>query len=234
MPARTVAIGLLLVAAFETTPRGRAETAQSGGAWIDLFNGRNLDGWVQNGAAKYRAAGDEIVGTTVPGYQENSFLCTKRSFTNFVLELEFLDHPALNSGIQIRSTVADVETTEDWYGKKFKIPAGRVHGMQVEIDPSGRAWTGGIYGEAVIGWLNNLEKNEPARKAFKHGEWNKLRVEASGLSVKTWFNGVPAADLKADRICSGFIALEVHWVKEQEPLSIRFRNIRLQELPGRK
>ncbi len=40
------------------------------------------------------------------------------------------------SGIQIRSAVSDAPTTEEWYGKEIKVPAGRVHGPQVEIDPS--------------------------------------------------------------------------------------------------
>ena len=33
-------------------------------------------------------------------------------------------------------------------GQPIKVAAGRVHGYQVEIDPSTRAWSGGIYDEA--------------------------------------------------------------------------------------
>ncbi len=50
----------------------------------------------------------------------------------------------MNSGIQIRS-----ESTHDYNN-------GRVHGYQVEIDPSARAWSGGIYDEARRGWLYPL------------------------------------------------------------------------------
>jgi hypothetical protein len=207
-----------------------AQSAKDG--WVNLFNGRNLDGWVQKGGtAKYAVVDGQLVGTSVPN-TGNSFLCTTRNFTNFILEVEFKDDPGLNSGIQIRSAVSDAPTTEEWYGKEIKVPAGRVHGPQVEIDPSARAWTAGLYGEAIVGWLNDLKENEPARKAFKQGEWNQIRIEVNGLSIKTWLNGVAAVDHKADKVRSGLIALQVHGVgKKEEAMQIRFRSVRLKELP---
>jgi len=206
--------------------------AAQGGGWIDLFNGKNLDGWAQHGgAAKYRIEDGQIIGTTVPG-TPNSFLCTAKPYTNFILEAEFKVDPGLNSGIQIRSSVSDVETTEVWFGKTIKFAPGRVHGVQVEIDPSERAWTGGLYGEGSIGWFKDLKDNEPARKAFKQGDWNKFRIEARGEMIRTWLNGVAAAELKMDTVRTGFIGLQVHAVgKRTEPLEVRFRNIRLQLLP---
>src|SRR5262249_30788074 len=150
---------------------------------------------------------------------------------DFILELEFKVQEGLNSGVQIRSQCFDEAKTVELGGKKINIPAGRVHGYQVEIDPSDRAWTGGIYDEGRRGWLNDLKDNEAARKAFKAGEWNKLRVECKGESIKTWLNGIAAADLKDGVTPSGFIALQVHGVgKKEEPLEVRFRGLRLKEL----
>jgi hypothetical protein len=200
--------------------------------WIQLFNGRNLDGWIQRGGkANYRVEDGQIIGSSVPN-TGNSFLCTKKDFANFILEIEFKGHPELNSGIQIRSHAFDQPTEVADKEKPIRIPAGRVHGYQVEIDPSARAWTGGIYDEGRRGWLNDLKANEPARKAFKMGEWNHLRIEARGDSIKTSLNGIPAAELKDSMTPAGFIALQVHGVgKKTETLEIRFRNIRLQPLP---
>jgi len=200
--------------------------------WVNLGNGKNLDGWVQHGGkAMYRIEDGQIVGRSTPKTQ-NSFLCTTRDYTNFVLELEFKVQGELNSGVQIRSQVFDHPTEIEHAGKAIKIPAGRVHGYQVEIDPSARAWTGGLYDEGRRGWLNDLKNNEPARKAFKAEDWNKFRIEANGPSIRTWLNGVPAADLKDSLTSSGFIALQVHGVGEKtEPLEVRFRNIRVKELP---
>ena len=195
--------------------------------WTPLFDGKSLDGWEQKGGeAKYRVEDGEVIGTSVPN-TSNSFLCTTKNYGDFILELEFKVDPKLNSGVQIRSQCFDEPMK---VGKKT-ISAGRVHGYQVEIDPSDRAWSGGIYDEGRRGWLNNLEDNESARQAFKQGEWNKFRVECRGDSIKTWINGVPAADLTDDMTPEGFIALQVHGVGARtEPLEVRWRDIRIQEL----
>gem|GEM_PF-30052 len=186
--------------------------------WQNLFDGRTLVGWIQRGGeALYQVEDGAIVGTTVKG-TPNSFLCTEKIYADFILELDFKVDPALNSGVQIRS-----ESMESYQ-------KGRVHGYQIEIDPSERAWSGGIYDEGRRGWLNDLTKNEPAQKAFKQGQWNHFRIVALGPSIKTWLNGVSAADLTDSLTRRGFIGLQVHSTKEAEPLQVRWRNIRLLEL----
>lgn len=200
--------------------------------WVDLFNGKDLKGWVQRGGkAEYRVEEGVIVGSSVPN-TPNSFLCTERDYADFILELEFKVHPELNSGVQIRSQHAAPGKTVESAGKKIGGgKEGRVFGYQVEIDPAKRAWSGGIYDEGRRGWLNDLSKNDKARSAFKQNEWNKFRIECRGDSIKTQINGVPAADLKDAETPAGFIALQVHGVgKRKEKLEVRFRNIRLQEL----
>jgi hypothetical protein len=197
-----------------------------------LFDGKTLDGWVQHGGkAKYRVENGEIVGTSVPNTQ-NTFLCTAKEYGDFVLELEFKVHPELNSGVQIRSQVFAEEREIDVEGKKKKIPADRVHGYQVEIDPSDRSYSGAIYDEARRGrFLADLADNEAARKAFKQGEWNKFRIECRGNTIKTWINDVPAVSLVDDVTAKGVIALQVHGVGPREDaLDVRWRNIKLAEL----
>jgi hypothetical protein len=61
----------------------------------------------------------------------------------------------MNSGIQVRS-----ESTKDYRN-------GRVHGYQIEIDPSDRAWSGDVYDEGRRGWLYPLVYNPSAQCAFK-------------------------------------------------------------------
>lgn len=211
---------------------GVQSVAQDAGKSVALFNGRDLTGWTQRGGkASYTVEGDTLVGRSVPN-TPNSFLCTSRSYTNFILELEFKVATNLNSGVQIRSECFDEVREVVAGGKTLKIPAGRVHGYQIEIDPSARAWTGGIYDESRRGWLNDIKANDPARKAFRQGQWNSFRIEANGDSLRTWLNGVAAADLKDSLTPAGFIALQVHGVgAKTEPLEVRWRNIRIQELP---
>lgn len=200
--------------------------------WKPLFNGQNIDGWTQKGgAAKYRVEDGILIGTTQPN-TPNSFLCTTREYTNFILELEFNVATGLNSGVQIRSHSFPTNSEVMWKGKAVKVPANRVHGYQVEIDTTARAWTGGIYEEGRRGWLNNLTNNPAARQAFKKNEWNKFHIEAVGDSIKTSLNGVPAADLRDGLTPSGFIGLQVHGVGgRKEDLEVRFRNVRIKELP---
>ena len=207
----------------------RADTAED--VWKSLFNGKDLDAWVERGGrAKYTVEDGQIVGTSVAN-TGNSFLCTRRNYADFILELEFKVQNGLNSGVQVRSQCFDKPTTVELGGKKIFIPAGRVHGYQVEIDPSARAWTGGLYDEGRRGWLFNLKNNEPARRAFKASDWNTFRIKCKGDSIKTWLNGVPAAELNDAVTPSGFIALQVHGVgKKTEPLTVRFRNLRIKEL----
>ena len=187
--------------------------------FVPLFDGKTLAGWVQRGGkAKYGVADGALVGSSVPN-TSNSFLCTEKTFADFILELEFKVDPGLNSGVQIRSE------------SRTEYRNGVVHGYQVEIDPSGRAWTGGIYDESRRGWLCDLKNNGPARKAFKQNQWNHFRIECRGDSIKTWLNGVPAADLKDSKTPRGFIGLQVHGVGRQtEPLEVRWRNIRIKQL----
>lgn len=195
-----------------------------------IFNGKDLEGWVQRGGkAVYTIEDGCIVGTTAKD-TPNSFLCTKRTYGDFVLELEVKADESLNSGIQIRSQCFDHPTEFFWKGKTQTIPAGRVHGYQVEVDhrPE-RRWSGGIYEEGRRTWLNPLATNSPASLAYKFGEWNKYRIVCEGDSLKTWINGVPAADLLDAMTVEGFIALQVH-SHAKAGLQVRFRNIRLQDL----
>jgi len=204
-----IAIILLSIAQFSQS--------QSSG-WTNLFNGKNLDGWKQlNGKAKYEVKDGMIVGTTVPN-EPNSFLATEKDYGDFVLELEFKVDSPMNSGIQIRS-----ESKPDYQN-------GRVHGYQIEIDPSTRGWSGGIYDEARRGWLYTNEYNVPAKKAFKNHAWNKYRVECIGNTIRTWVNGYPVAYLIDDTTPKGFIALQVHSIEKAEDAGrqIRWRNIKIQ------
>jgi len=216
-----------LLTAFLTTSAFAEET------WTSLFDGKTLTGWEQHsGTAEYRVHDGAVVGKTVPN-TGNSFLCTPKKYSNFILEVEFKVDPSMNSGIQFRSNYYSQETEVEIAGKKKKIPADRVHGYQFEIDPSPRAYTGGVYDEGRRGWLFDLKNNETARKAFRQGEWNKARIECRGISIKTYINGVPAADFTDDMTPEGVIALQVHGIgKKTEAVGkeVMWRNIRIQEL----
>ncbi|NDV44781.1 3-keto-disaccharide hydrolase [Flagellimonas sediminis] len=193
-----------------------AETPKDDTPWVDLFDG-TLNGWNQKGGeANYAVEDDAIVGSTVHD-TPNSFLTTDKMYDDFILELDYKVDSTMNSGIQIRSN------SFPYYQN------GRVHGYQIEIDPSERAWSAGIYDEGRRGWLVTLDDNPEAQKAFRQNDWNHYRIEAIGDTIKTWINGVPAAHLIDDKTPSGFIALQVHSIgKDQKSgTEIAWRNIKI-------
>lgn len=180
-----------------------------------LFDGKDLKGWKQlNGKALYEVRNGEIIGKTVAN-TPNSFLVTEKEYGDFVLTLDLMVESDMNSGIQFRS-----ESKPDYQN-------GRVHGYQCEVDPSTRAWSGGIYDEARRGWLYTNELNPAAKAAFKVGKWNHYKIECIGNSIRTWLNGKPVAWVIDDMTPKGFIALQVHAIrdKSQEGQIIRWKNI---------
>lgn len=208
-------------AAILTDPAAPRPTGEPR-TWIALFDGTSLDGWIRRGGdAEYRVEDGCIVGTTRSN-QPNAFLCTEREFGDFELELEFKVDRELNSGVQVRShSIAG-----------FKD--GRVHGWQIEIDPSPRGWTAGLYDEGRRGWLQSPSDDAPSKVAFLQDDWNRLRVVAEGARVRTWLNDVPVidhVDLAPEMDASGFIALQVHGIGPRvEPLEVRWRNLRVREI----
>ena len=186
--------------------------------WVNLFDGKTLNGWhILGGKATYAVNEGTIVGTSVLN-TKNTFLASDKIYGDFILEIEYKVDPKLNSGIQIRSNSIDS------YRK------GQVHGYQIEIDPSERAWSAGIYEEGRRGWLYPLTDNPQAQKAFKQNDWNTYRIEAIGNSLKTWINGVPASNLIDDMTASGFIGLQVHGIgdnKEKEGTQVIWRSVKI-------
>lgn len=186
--------------------------------WVDLFNGKNLDGWtIKNGFAEYRIEDGAIVGKSVPK-SPNTFLATDKEYGDFVLELEVKIDQGLNSGIQFRS-LSFPEYRE-----------GRVHGYQYELDTAERRWTAGIYDEARRGWLYPVDLNPKAKKLFKQNDWNKVKIECVGNSLRTWLNDKPVSHVIDDITSKGFIALQVHGVGSNESIigkEVAWRNIRI-------
>jgi hypothetical protein len=201
---------------FSTEPTA----AQNPPDFVDLFNGRNLEGWSQrNGTATFRVEGDSIVGKTSEG-SPNSFLCTDRLYGDFELKFEVKLDSALNSGVQIRSQSE---------GGQLE---GRVNGPQVEISTDGFA--GYVYGEAAGGWMTP-DKDRNAHQHFREGDWNSYHVVAFGNHIETWINGQPVSDLiHEERFQShpqGFIGLQVHGIAAGEgPYEVRWRNLKLRDL----
>lgn len=192
-------------------------SAQSDG-FRPLYNGKNLDGWESyGGKAPFRADGESILGTAVIN-TPNTFLCTQRPYGDFILEMEFYNDAPLNSGVMARG---------QWRQLKDQR---QIFGYQVEIDPSVRAYTAGIYDEARRGWIYPVHYNPPARAAFRTGKWNSMRIEFIGNELRTFLNGHAVSNLVDDFDAEGMVCLQVHSVApELAGKTMRWRNIRIND-----
>ena len=193
------------------------DLAQAG--FVDLFDGNTLDGWtVRGGAMEFEVKEGSIVGTCVKG-QPNGFLCTDKNYGDFIFTADFKWEVLGNSGIMFRA------------GARTEKGKERVFGYQSEMDNKERAYTGGIYGEAMGGWKYPLSKpvgHTAARAAIKnHKEWNRVTIHAQGNVLKTWVNGVPCSHLINDERAEGFFGLQVHSGPQG---TIHWKNIRIMEL----
>ncbi len=192
-------------------------SAQDDG-FTSLTNGKDLSNWeTYGGEAPYKLDGDVITGTAVVN-TPNTFLCTDRTYGDYVMELEFNDDAPLNSGVMARG---------QW---RQQDDIRRVYGYQVEIDPSARGYTGGIYDEARRSWIYPLHYNDKARTAYQQGEWNSMRVEAIGNEIRTFINGQSTAVLIDSLDSSGLICLQVHQISDElVGKQVRWRNVRVKD-----
>lgn len=195
-------------------PESATETDAS---WTTLFGGENLKGWtnpyewgeawVENGEIRLRA-------------DDKFFLVTEETYDDFVFEAEVqVPDRESNSGFMFR---AHVDTNRVW-------------GYQAEVDPSERAWSGGLYDEGRRGWLHPAEGDSVAGAQFREGPgqafeptgWNEYRIRANGDSLKIWVNGTQTTAYTDTVDASGHIGLQHHG---EEGKVYRFRDVRIREL----
>jgi hypothetical protein len=176
-----------------------------------LFNGKNLDGW-DGDPRLWKVRDGMIVGSTEGAPLEyNSFLCTKKTYANFILrtEVKLRNH---NSGIQFRSElVPDLK----W----------AVRGYQVDM--AGDNYWGNLYeergkrGTMVDGWHGKGEK------VVKLKDWNDIELLCDGDHINIKLNGLETVDVHDSAKLDGIIALQLH---KGPPMEVYFRKIEIRIL----
>ncbi|MEC3967106.1 DUF1080 domain-containing protein [Flagellimonas halotolerans] len=173
---------------------------------INLFNGENLDGWINHGEEKWFVEDGLLICESGPK-GEYGYLSTEKFYKDFELTLEFKQEADGNSGVFIRSTFEGTKVT----------------GWQVEVAPPGKD-TGGIYESYGRGWL--IKPDPEKDKALKMGEWNTMKIRVEGSKVTSWLNGVQMVHLDDEKIGEGegAIALQIH---DGGGIRVKWRNIEL-------
>lgn len=210
----TILSGLISVSSFQYAD------AQKKDGWVNLFDGKTLTGWkAVAGKATFAVEDNAIVGTTVAN-TGNTFLITEKEYGDFILEVDIkVEDTAGNSGVQTRSH----------FDAQANNGNGKVFGRQLEVDPTNRKWTGGIYDEGRREWLYAMDLHKRAGTAYKKEQYNHFTIECIGNEMKTWVNGVSAAYVVDTIDTEGFIGLQVHAISNASHAGkkVFFKNIRI-------
>ncbi len=176
---------------------------------VSLFNGKNLDGWTNNGTEKWYVENGELICESGPDKQYG-YLSTNKTYKNFELTLNFKQEANGNSGVFIRSS----------------IEGTKISGCQVEVAPAGMH-TGGIYESYGRGWL--IQPKPEDEQWLKMGKWNKMKILVNGDEITSTLNGHQIVTLKDKKIGkgAGFIALQIH---DGGGIKVRWKKIRIKVL----
>ena len=191
----------------------------------DLFNGKDLSGWVNVNTAPDTWAVQD--GMIVCSGKPIGVLRTDRQYENFVLSLEWKHLTAGgNSGVFVWSegTVPEgkqlpkgmeIQVLELDYAVQNKVTDAYVHG---EVFP-----TGGI--TTVPDNPRGPRSKSAENRCKGKGEWNSYTAVCVDGTIKLCVNGKFVNGISKASTKKGYICLE------SEGAPIHFRNIRIIELP---
>lgn len=201
-----------------------AAQSPGGDGWVDLFNGRSLDGWRPS---ESQASWKVIDGTLAADGPRSHLFYTgpvqAASFRNFELDVEVIASPAANSGV--------------YFHTKFQEKGFPEKGFEVQVNNTAtgegtyaeRKRTGSLYG------LRNVYK-----QIARDNEWTRLQITVRCRNIQIRCNGLFVVDyteptppvipdgMEKERFLDrGTFALQCH-----DPGSkVRYRRIRVRPLP---
>lgn len=181
---------------------------------IELFNGKDLTGWV--GHKNYWSVKDGvIIGKNTEPVKVSTYLLTERKFSDFRLVFESkLAESEMHSGIAMWGRIAPDKGDEFTYaGHLVMFPSG--YGFY------------DLYGRASI--HQNAAK---AKEVGKQHDWNKMEILAQGNRIRFVLNGVLISDWREpepDRIKEAPIGLQLH--SNKVPQEVQFKGLTLETFP---
>jgi hypothetical protein len=199
--------------------------------WRDLFNGRDLSGWVNVNTAEdtWSVRDGMIICTGHP----IGVMRSDRQYENFILDIEWMHlEPGGNSGVFIWSNATppegarlpngvEVQMLElDWVKLNTKPgqeppPVAYVHGELFGV--------GGV--QTVPDNPRGTRSKSIENRCLPRGEWNRYVVVAVDGVVKLSVNGKFVNGVAKSTQKKGYLCLEA------EGAEIHFRKVRLMELP---
>jgi len=174
-----------------------------------LFNGKDLEGW-EGDPRLWKVVDGAIEGSTEGvSLEQNSFLFTRRAFSDFVLKarMKLRNH---NSGIQFRSR---------------RLPGFVAAGYQMDAGEAN--YWGNIYDERGKRGIMVDSFKEKGATVVRLNDWNDIEITCRADHIQIRLNGLLTADLHDSESLDGVIALQLH---RGPAMKVWFRDISLKEL----
>lgn len=192
--------------------------------WIELFNGRSLEGWRPNGNAdSWKVSGGVLVGSGPTSHLFYDGPVRNATFRNFDLAAEIKTTAQCNSGVYFHTA---------WQESGFPAKGFEVQVNNTYIGPDARRErnkTGSLYG------LRNVYK-----QLVPDDRWFQMQVSVRGKNVQIRLDGVLVVDYvepeppvipdgpeKNRFLSQGTFALQCH---NPGPV-VSYRSIRVRPLP---
>lgn len=195
--------------------------------FVPLFNGRDLDGWVNANCAPetWSVRDGRIHCTGIP----TGAMRTARQYENFILELEWRHlRPGGNSGVFLWGTPVaapgvpflrgiEVQVLDHGYDAKGKNEWYTTHG---DVFP--------IHGATMkpFGRHNGMRSFPSEERSRPSPEWNHYRIVCTNGVIRLHVNGREVSGGEECHYRKGFLALE------SEGAPVEYRNLRIKELPS--
>ena len=193
--------------------------------WIEMFNGKDLTGWVAEGAKEFKDKEDQT--KPVWSVQNGLLRCDGKGFgflrfetevDDFTYHLEFRMGKDCNSGIGIRHLKYDMAkstaTRPSYSGYEIQL-------LDDANKDASKTSTASLY-RYVAPTANTVK---PA------GEWNSIDIECIGPKIRVTLNGKLIQDIDQSQIeeiknkpLKGFVSVQNHGKQ------IEFKNLKLRKI----
>ncbi len=185
----TLAINMFLV-------HGQAEGSEKA-----LFDGKTFKGWEGDTTNMWRIENGTLLGGSLEHeVPHNDFLCTEKSYSDFVLTLKIKltgDEGFINSGIQFRS-------------ERMKEPAHEMKGYQADW---GEGYWASLYDESRRNKTLMAPDAAQILQWIKKNDWNDYEIRAEDRHIRLYINGHKTVDYHeddADIPQEGVIGIQIH------------------------
>ena len=168
---------------------------------VSLFDGLTFNGWEGDTLNTWRIEDNMIIGgSLIKNVPENNFLCTRRSYSNFILKfkIKLVGHEGfINAGLQFRS----VRATN---------PSNEMIGYQADW---GKDYWASLYDESRRNKTLASPDSTKVLTWIKQNDWNDYVILANNNRIRLFINGHKSVDyLESDPSIplSGLIGLQIH------------------------